>query len=351
MNVGSSVGIVMLNKFLYQEFGFKYVATLTAFHFIVTFIGLQVLVWAGVFTPKKLPISRVLTLCVAFCGNIVLSNLSLRLNSVGFYQMMKIMNLPVVVSLQIFVYKKWFSWKTKAALAMVCTGVAISTVSDVDLNLVGVVVAASATLAASLYQVWIGRRQQELNVTSFQLLYYQAPLSAAMLLLVVPLVDDVGALLTTTWTPNLLGVICATGAAAFGVNYSVFLVIGRTSPTTYNVVGHFKTTMVLAGGFLFFGDSLTARSFLGVVITLTGVIQYTQLKMAEQSAAAAHKTDNDKAPGDVRGMARPAAEEGQNGGGGGFRSKTHIEKEEGWKSAFTSATGVYLEKVAVGKAS
>ena len=43
---------------------------------------------------------------------------------------------------------------------------------------------------------------------------------------------------------------------AFLVNLSIFMVIGKTSPVTYNVLGHFKLCSVLAGGFIFFHDPL-----------------------------------------------------------------------------------------------
>jgi solute carrier family 35 protein E3 len=46
---------------------------------------------------------------------------------------------------------------------------------------------------------------------------------------------------------------------AFVVNLSIFMVIGKTSPITYNVLGHFKLCTVLAGGFLIFHDPLNAN--------------------------------------------------------------------------------------------
>eukprot|EP00071_Canis_lupus_P008470 XP_005625666.1 solute carrier family 35 member E3 isoform X3 [Canis lupus familiaris] len=48
------------------------------------------------------------------------------------------------------------------------------------------VFAALGVLVTSLYQVWVGAKQHELQVNSMQLLYYQAPMSSAMLLVVVP---------------------------------------------------------------------------------------------------------------------------------------------------------------------
>jgi len=40
----------------------------------------------GFFTPKKIPAQQLLPLAMGYIGYIVLCNLSLNLNSVGFYQ-------------------------------------------------------------------------------------------------------------------------------------------------------------------------------------------------------------------------------------------------------------------------
>ena len=47
------------------------------------------------------------------------------------------------------------------------------------------------------------------------------------------------------------------------VSLSTFLVIGATSSLTYNVVGHIKTVIILAGGCLFFGDEMPPKKLAG----------------------------------------------------------------------------------------
>ena len=44
------------------------------------------------------------------------------------------------------------------------------------------------------------------------------------------------------------------------VSMSTFLVIGALSSVTYNVVGHLKTVIILAGGFFLFAVRILARS-------------------------------------------------------------------------------------------
>jgi solute carrier family 35 protein E3 len=48
-----------------------------------------------VFEVKKVALMDVLPLCVSFCGFVVLTNLSLEYNTVGFYQVCSIVLRPI----------------------------------------------------------------------------------------------------------------------------------------------------------------------------------------------------------------------------------------------------------------
>jgi solute carrier family 35 protein E3 len=90
----------------------------------------------GQYTVKDLHHSDVFPITLSFCSFVVCNNLSLQYNSVGFYQLMKVLTTPVVVVLQNVVYGIDLPWHLKAALAPVCVGVAMATVNDFSFNLV-----------------------------------------------------------------------------------------------------------------------------------------------------------------------------------------------------------------------
>lgn len=54
------------------------------------------------------------------------------------------------------------------------------------------------------------------------------------------------------------------------VNLSTFLVIGTTSPVTYQVLGHLKTCLVLSFGYTLLHDPFTMRNILGILIAIFG---------------------------------------------------------------------------------
>jgi solute carrier family 35 protein E3 len=59
------------------------------------------------------------------------------------------------------------------------------------------------------------------------------------------------------------------------VNFSTFLVIGKTSPVTYQVLGHLKTCLVLAFGYVLLHDPFSWRNILGILIAVIGMGLYS----------------------------------------------------------------------------
>lgn len=65
---------------------FGYPVCLTWFHSIITALGMLLMAGGGMFTVKKLPVSKSAPVAAAYVGFIVFNNLSIQYNTVGFYQ-------------------------------------------------------------------------------------------------------------------------------------------------------------------------------------------------------------------------------------------------------------------------
>ncbi|KAL9687668.1 hypothetical protein QQ045_032075 [Rhodiola kirilowii] len=88
MNVVSSVGIIIANKQLMSSSGyaFAFATTLTGFHFAATALVGMVSNATGYSASKHVPMWELLWFSVVANTSITGMNLSLMLNSVGFYQ-------------------------------------------------------------------------------------------------------------------------------------------------------------------------------------------------------------------------------------------------------------------------
>lgn len=114
-NIILSISIVLVNKTVYQIYHFPNI-TLTCLHFVFTSVGMMVCQYFGMFTVKKLPLTKMVPIALTFCGFVVFTNLSLQFNTVGTYQIIKSMTTPCIIVIQTYYYSRHFSTKVKLTL-------------------------------------------------------------------------------------------------------------------------------------------------------------------------------------------------------------------------------------------
>ncbi|KAJ6976036.1 hypothetical protein D5086_025180 [Populus alba] len=278
LSVVSSVSIVICNKALISTLGFTFATTLTSWHLLVTFCSLHVALCMKLFEHKPFDARAVMGFGILNGISIGLLNLSLGFNSVGFYQMTKLAIIPCTVLLETLFFRKQFSRNIQLSLSILLMGVGIATVTDLQLNVLGSVLSLLAVLTTCVAQIMTNTIQKKFKVSSTQLLYQSCPYQALTLFIVGPFLDG---LLTNKnvfafkYTPQVLFFIVLSCLISVSVNFSTFLVIGKTSPVTYQVLGHLKTCLVLAFGYVLLRDPFSWRNILGILIAVVGMVLYS----------------------------------------------------------------------------
>lgn len=84
-----------------------------------------------------------------------------------------------------------------------------------------------------------------------------------------------GILIVTITLSMLQFFIVLSCLISVSVNFSTFLVIGKTSAVTYQVLGHLKTCLVLAFGYILLRDPFSWRNILGILIAVVGMVFYS----------------------------------------------------------------------------
>ena len=278
INFISSVWIIWSTKICFQE-GFKFATTLTALHFLLTYLGLEVSACLSFFERKKLPLLGVIPLSVSFCCFIVFNNLSLQHNTIGIYQVTKVLTTPLIVVIHMLFYKRYLSSGETLALFMVCVGVAIATEANLELNLAGVITGLLGVVSSSVYQIWVETKQHDFNCSPAQLLYYQAPISCLMLLPMIYLTEPIPDIVAFRFTMGSSLAIFGSAVLAFLVNLSTYIVIGATSPVTYNMIGHSKLVIIILSSYIMFGERQSFLGIVGVVSAVVGIISYAHIRM------------------------------------------------------------------------
>ena len=268
-NVAASIGIVFANKLVFVLAEFPFPVTLTLLHILATAIGMRVFARQGFFEVVELSKLQVVPVAAAYIGYVILGNMSIQWNSIGFYQISKILATPAVMLLERIFYQKTSTASIKGAVVVMCIGIALATVTDATVTTAGALIALTSVACSASYSVLIGAKQKEFGVGSMQLLHQFSPLAALMLLAALPFAEQVlppvGPAFEGTARPSVLGwvqtratpgavfVVLLSAAMGLLLNWSMFVVIGSTSALTFNVMGHIKTVLVIVGGMAFFG--------------------------------------------------------------------------------------------------
>ncbi|CAF5169209.1 unnamed protein product, partial [Rotaria sp. Silwood1] len=164
----------------------------------------------------------------AFCVFVVFTNLSLEYNTIGIYQLFKVLTTPVVALITWQYYKKHYSRMVIATLIPVVVGVCTHSVNDIKLTAIGTIIASIGVISASLYQVWIGERLKDLEMNSQQLLYYQTPLSAILLVPFILYMESIPSYDTSEEQRRAVIAVIASSVVAFVVNLLIYWVIKNT---------------------------------------------------------------------------------------------------------------------------
>nr|GMD64538.1 UDP-xylose transporter 1 [Ipomoea batatas]GMD69461.1 UDP-xylose transporter 1 [Ipomoea batatas] len=307
LSVASSVSIVICNKALMSNLGFKFATTLTSWHLMVTYCTLHVALRLNFFENKPVDFKTVMLFGILNGVSIGFLNLSLGFNSIGFYQMTKLAIIPFTVLLETIFLKKQFSQNIKLSLFVLLIGVGIASITDLQLNFVGTILSILAIITTCVGQILTNTIQKRLNISSTQLLYQSAPFQAAVLFVTGPVVDQFLTkqnVFAYKYSPIVLAFIVLSCLIAVSVNFSTFLVIGKTSPVTYQVLGHLKTCLVLGFGYTLLHDPFTSRNIIGILVAIVGMGLYSYFctheskrkQVADISSMSQVKDKDDTAP-------------------------------------------------------
>ncbi|CAH2302169.1 solute carrier family 35 member C2 isoform X1 [Pelobates cultripes] len=87
----------------------------------------------------------------------------------------------------------------------------------------------------------------------------------------------------------LLSALCAGGLLAFGLGYSEFLLVSKTSSLTLSIAGIFKELCILLLATHLLGDEMSLLNWLGFAVCISGIALHVALKTIHGKGADTHK--------------------------------------------------------------
>ncbi|KAE8732691.1 putative sugar phosphate/phosphate translocator [Hibiscus syriacus] len=284
----SNIGVLLLNKYLLSNNGFRFPIFLTmchmsacAFFSYISIVFIKLVPLQPI--KSRTQFLKIATLSVVFCCSVVGGNVSLRYLPVSFNQAVGATT-PFFTAL--FAYLMTFkreAWVTYGALVPVVAGVVIASGGEPGFHWFGFIMCISATAARAfksvLQGILLSSEGEKLN--SMNLLLYMSPI-AVLVLVPAALVME----------PNVVEVTISLGrqhrymwllllinsTLAYSANLSNFLVTKHTSALTLQVLGNAKGAVAVVISILLFRNPVTVVGIAGYTVTVLGVVAYGEAK-------------------------------------------------------------------------
>eukprot|EP00667_Euglena_gracilis_P021649 EG_transcript_23823 len=203
LNVVLTVGIVMINKALFTRFDFRFAPTLLlTLHQLTCAVGAQ-LSRAGKggggapATPKAEAAAQLTIAAIVLTrvGGNVLVNLSLKFNTVGMYQLYKMLQVPFVFVGEVLFMDTRFRGSIAATLVVLLLGVGLATVNDLSFSFIGTACGCVAPLLAAANSLLLKHAQVRHDITGNELLRQISPWVVLLQAFIIPITDDLSQLL------------------------------------------------------------------------------------------------------------------------------------------------------------
>ncbi|XP_022133940.1 probable sugar phosphate/phosphate translocator At3g11320 isoform X2 [Momordica charantia] len=284
----SNIGVLLLNKYLLSNYGFKYPIFLTMCHMTAcSLLSYVAIAWLKVVPLQtirsRIQFFKISALSFIFCISVVFGNISLRYLPVSFNQAVGATT-PFFTA--VFAYLMTFkreAWLTYVTLIPVVTGVVIASGGEPSFHLFGFLICVAATAARALKSVLQGillsSEGEKLN--SMNLLLYMAPMAVVFLLPATLIMEDnvVGITLALARDDiKIIWYLLFNSSLAYFVNLTNFLVTKHTSALTLQVLGNAKGAVAVVVSILIFRNPVSVTGMFGYTLTVMGVILYSEAK-------------------------------------------------------------------------
>ncbi|XP_044470894.1 nucleotide-sugar uncharacterized transporter 1 isoform X2 [Mangifera indica] len=276
-----AVGIIFMNKWVLKNVGFHFPICLSFLHYLMSWTLMAILNAFGLlpsFPASKSSRLSLFTLGFVMCFSTGLANVSLKYNSVGFYQMAKIAVTPSIVLAEFLWYRKKVSLLKVITLTVVSIGVAVATVTDLQFSLFGACVALAWVIPSATNKILWSNMQQQENWTALALMWKTTPITMLFLVSLIPILDPPG-VLSFDWNLTNTLAILMSAFLGFLLQWSGALALGATSAISHVVLGQFKTCVILLGNYYLFGSNPGTTSIYGAFVAIAGMTFYTYLNL------------------------------------------------------------------------
>ena len=293
--IALSSSVILFNKWILDGFGFPFPVALTMIHMLLcsalAYLLVKVLkVVEGVSMTMEVYLRKILPVALLFSIVLWLGNSAYIYLSVAFIQMVKALMPCVVYLIGLMFRVETFNSTKMLNMTILTVGIAIASYGEVNFHAFGflLLLLSIGAEAIRLVSIQVLLASSDIKLNSVTTLYYVSP--ACVIFLVPPFVY--------LELPSLLGsqdihlnpmVLLSSAVLAFGLNISVYLLIGKTSALTMNVAGVLKDWILITISSVLFDAPISMLQLCGYLMAFAAVCFYNYKKCQERTASESKK--------------------------------------------------------------
>ncbi|KAL1807481.1 hypothetical protein ACET3Z_024471 [Daucus carota] len=284
-----SSGVILYNKWVLSPkyFNFPFPITLTMIHMgfsgAVAFFLIRVFkVVSPVNMTFEIYATCVVPISAFFASSLWFGNTAFLHISVAFIQMLKALMPVATLSVAVLAGTDKLRWDVFLNMMLVSAGVVISSYGEIHFNVIGTTYQVTGIFAEALRLVLtqVLLQKKGLNLNPITSLYYIAPCSFAFLFVPWYFLEQPG--MEVAQIQFNYWIFFSNAFCALALNFSIFLVIGRTGAVTFRVAGVLKDWILIGLSTIIFPEStISGLNITGYAIALCGVVMYNYIKVKD----------------------------------------------------------------------
>jgi drug/metabolite transporter (DMT)-like permease len=278
--------MILFNKAVLDHMKFPYPMGMVMWHMIFATVLTQVMARTTNMLPgvkeKKVDAKALQTsifpVALFFAVSLVLSNKAYIYLSVSYIQMLKAFTPVAVLVFSFFSGLEKTSVMELYIVAVICLGVALTSVGETFFSWVGFTFQSLAILAESSRLVLTNLLMRQLKLDPLSSLYYIAPMCALMISVPFFYFEYSSLPFERMYTTEFATTMFINAAVAFTLNVAVVLLISNTSALVLTLAGIVKDILLVVLSVVVFGSPVTPLQYAGYSVALLGLNLHKEFK-------------------------------------------------------------------------
>ncbi|ESL06572.1 UDP-glucuronic acid/UDP-N-acetylgalactosamine transporter [Trypanosoma rangeli SC58] len=278
-----SVGIMMLNKTIFTEFGFRCFIFVGFLQYTTTAVVSLVRRYQGAITfPLKgfvqITLVELFPLPMVFVFNTLSGLGATQSLNMPLFVLLRRLSIALTLLGEAVFLRYHHDWETRTAVTLMIAGALVATGFDVNAPLQGILFVLVNDVCTSLNGVLTRKKMDENKFSSEGIMFYTnafAACCAGFMLLCNVRWELTELRQFDGGTPAFAALLALSAVSGYGISYATYLCMKLNSPLTVSMIGASKNVVMSYVGMIFSDYAFTVPSFVGVNVSVLGCIVYS----------------------------------------------------------------------------